>query len=244
MICKVACCDDDRKQLEHIKKYFETLSIQTDLEFEVDYYTSPLILLQIYETTREPYDILLLDMEMDEMTGIELSQKIRKLQNREVLIIFLTSYPKYMHQSFQVQAFQYMIKPVSYTGFKDEIVTAYQYIKEDDNSILFVNTNNEQIVLRVRNIVCIEKDKGRAMLKITTTEEEVLAKGNLGLVEEQLNHQPFLKISRSCLVNMDHIYKFKGFEIELDTGVFVTMSRRKVTEIKDTFTRYAVVGGR
>ena len=40
MICKVACCDDDRKQLEHIKKYFETLSIQTDLEFEVNYYTS------------------------------------------------------------------------------------------------------------------------------------------------------------------------------------------------------------
>ena len=36
MICKVACCDDDRKQLEHIKKYFETLSIQPDLEFDYD----------------------------------------------------------------------------------------------------------------------------------------------------------------------------------------------------------------
>ena len=245
MICKIACCDDDVNQLKQLKNYLETLMIQTDMDLEVDYYTAPEILLQKYQTNREPYDILVLDMEMEEITGLELSQKIRSQQNRDVLILFLTSYPKYMQQSFDVQPFQYMIKPVSYDGFKEEIIRAYQYIKQDEKNILFVKADDDnEVVVRIRNIVSIKKESGRAMMKLATTDGHIAARGNFKDLGDIVKQKPFLQISRSCIVNMDYIYRFQKSEIEMANGDYETMSRRRITEIKDIFTKYAVLGGK
>lgn len=243
MICKVACCDDELGELKHIKKFFETLEIQTDAEFKVDYYTSGEFILEKYQVEKEPYDVLVLDMEMPDMTGLELSKKVRE-HDRDVLVIFLTNYPKYMHQSFSVQAFQYLMKPVSYEGFKEEMISAYQYIREDDKSIVFLSTDDGEVVIRTRDILYIEKEKGIAMMGIVAVDGKILAKGNLNDLDESVAEQPFLRISRSCLVNMEHIRRFWKQEIELSNGDKVTMSRRKVAEIKDTFTKYAVTGRR
>ena len=74
--------------------------------------------------------MVLLDMEMPDMNGIEIAEKIRELVSREVLITFLTSYPEYMQKSFGVQAFQYLLKPITYDVFKKEIIRTIQYIEK------------------------------------------------------------------------------------------------------------------
>ena len=244
MICKIACCDDDINQLRQMKNYFETIMMQTDLELEVDYYTAPEILLQKYRIYTDPYDVLVLDMEMEDMTGIEVAKQIREKGDRDVLLLFLTSYPKYMQQSFGVQPFQYMIKPVSYEGFKEEMIRAYQYIKSDEKNIIFVKTDDDEVVVRIRNIISIKKETGRAVMKLITTQGNIAVRGNFKDLGEAVNQNPFLRISRSCIVNMDHIYRFQKSQIEMDNREYETMSRRRITEIKEAFTKYAVLGGK
>ncbi len=239
---KVACCDDEINELNQLKNYFEMVTIQSDIILGVDYYTSGKILLEKYERESNPYDILILDIEMDEMSGLEIAEAIRRRKNRDTLIFFLTSYPQYMKQSFQFQAFQCLIKPISYETFRDELFRAFRYIKEDETNLLIFSVLNEDFVLHARDVVCLEKEKGMAMMRVTTTDDVISAKGNLNNLEERLLANHFIQVNRSCFVNMAHIRKFSGKDIVLSNGKIVTMSRRKVMEIKEKFTRFAVLG--
>lgn len=241
---RLACCDDERQELEKYKKYFEMMMIQSDIDLVVDYYNSGEILLQKYDREKDPYDILILDMEMEGMSGMDVAREVRNRRNRDVLILFLTSYPKYMSQSFQIQAFQYMIKPIAYESFRQELFRSFRYISENETNLLFFNAMNEDLVFHARDVICIQKEKGIAMMKITTTDDTILVKGNLNDMEPQLIANHFIQVNRACFVNMTHIRKFSGKDIMLSNKEMVTMSRRKVTEIKETFTRYAVLGGK
>ena len=241
---RLACCDDERPELEKCKKYFEMMMIQSDIDLAVDYYNSGEILLQKYNREKAPYDILILDMEMDGMSGMDVAQEIRNRRDRDVLILFLTSYPEYMSQSFQIQAFQYMMKPISYESFRQELFRAFRYISENQTNLLFFNAMNEDLVFHARDVICIQKEKGMAMMKITTIDDTISVKGNLNDMESQLIANHFIQVNRACFVNMAHIRKFSGKDIVLSNKEMVLMSCRKVTEIKDTFTRYAVLGGK
>ena len=74
---------------------------KTDIETQVDYYTDGRNLIQAYQADHSKYDIILLDMEMPLISGMQVAEQMRRI-NREVIIIFLTSYPEYMQQSFRV----------------------------------------------------------------------------------------------------------------------------------------------
>lgn len=238
----IACCDDELTVLKKLKKQLETAMIQTDMELEIDYFVSGEILLERYEDKETVYDVLILDMEMPDMTGIELADTIRKKYDQNVIIIFLTSYPQYMHQSFQVQAFDYLMKPIQNSILQETLFRAYRYIKREQHNLLFVNTGNEEIVLRTSEIYYIEKEKGAALMGVFSQKGKMIVKGNLNDIEEKLEKEFFIKVNRGCMVNMRFVYKFFEKSLELTNGTVLEMSRRKVTEVKERVTRFTVLG--
>lgn len=243
MRLKIAFCDDEIVEIKKIKNYLELFQVKTEVEMVVEYFNSGEILLQKYAREKDPFDIVVLDMEMPSMSGIEVAQEIRKKGGRNVLIMFLTSYPKYMHQSFNVQAFQYLLKPIAYDALCNELTKAFEYIREDDRSIVLPNTENVEIVFRLRDIYCIDKEKGASIMKVSMIQGESEVRGNINEIEEKLIENHFIRVSRSCIVNMSHIVLFKKDMIQLEGGKMVQMSRRKIKEVKESFARYAVIGG-
>ena len=123
MLYRIACCDDEQQILDRLKECFVRLEVQTDIETQVDYYTDGRNLIQAYQADHSKYDIILLDMEMPLISGMQVAEQMRRI-NREVIIIFLTSYPEYMQQSFRVQPFQYLMKPLETDSFIKEIQNA------------------------------------------------------------------------------------------------------------------------
>ena len=103
MLLRIAYCDDEIENGKKIKDYINQLMIQIEVEFELDFYVSGTVLLENVKKQNDYYDMVLLDMEMPDMNGIEIAEKIRELVSREVLITFLTSYPEYMQKSFVMQ---------------------------------------------------------------------------------------------------------------------------------------------
>ncbi len=238
----IACCDDELDELKKLKKQFETLIVQVEIELEVDYFSSGDILLERYKDQESCYDVLILDMEMPDMTGIELADKIRRNYDQNVIIIFLTSYPQYMHQSFQVQAFDYLMKPIQNQDLQEVLFRAYEFIKRDQHSLLFVNAGNDEIILRTREIYYIEKEKGAALMGVFFEKEKLVVKGNLHDIEDKLEKEFFIRVNRSCMVNMRMVYRFFEKSLELTNGAIIEMSRRKVTEVKKRITRFTVLG--
>lgn len=245
VLLRIAYCDDEPENGTKIKEYISQFSFSTDEEIEFDFYVSGLVLLEKIEREPDYYDLILLDMEMPQMNGIELANKIRELTVSNLIITFLTSYPEYMQQSFSVQAFQYLLKPISYEEFKNEIIRTVDYIQKDDRNILVTDYDTGiETVLQLKKIVAIEKQKGNAVMEICLENTEINAKGNISDYEDILLENNFIRVSRNSIINMRYIYSFFGREIKMTNGKRIEMSRRKVRDIKERFTKYMVLGGK
>lgn len=240
MLYKIAICDDELSQIKIISDYLTRFSIKTDIEFHVERFSCGNDLLKKYYNEKSPFDIIFLDMEMPEQNGIETAEKIRNLPDRNVLIAFITSYPQYMQDSFDVQASQYLTKPVSYELFEDKLDKMLLYIGELETNITVISQKSGEIVLHLDDIVCIESDK-TANLVITTNKENIAVNGRLKDFESELSDKYFINIHRSCLANMKYIKKFNADSLEFSTGKIVPVSRRKLSEIKDAFSKYMVM---
>lgn len=104
MLYRIACCDDEQQFLDRLKECFVRLEVQTDIETQVDYYTDGRNLIQAYQADHSKYDIILLDMEMPLISGMQVAEQMRRI-NREVIIIFLTSYRSICSKVFECSPF-------------------------------------------------------------------------------------------------------------------------------------------
>lgn len=243
MLLRIAYCDDEPQNGKKIEDYIKQLMIQIDDEIKYDFYVSGMVLLEKIKMDPTCYDVIFLDMEMPQMNGLDLADSIRKVSSNDILITYLTSYPEYMQQSFGVQPFQYLLKPVSFEQFKKEVLRTVAYIRKDDRNVLAVDIDTGvEMVLRLKDIVSMEKQKGSSVIEITLEKDIMNVRGNISDYEAMLLENNFIKINRSCIVNMKYIHSFFKQEIHMTNGKKVVMSRRKVSEVKERFTRFLVLG--
>ena len=121
MLYRIAICDDELSQITIVEDYLTRFSIKTDTEFHIERFSSGNELLKKYYNEKSPFDLVFMDMEMPGRNGIETAEEIRKIPDRNVIIAFITSYPEYMQDSFDVQASQYLTKPISYELFEQKL---------------------------------------------------------------------------------------------------------------------------
>lgn len=240
MLYRIAICDDEISQIKNISDYLTRFSIKTDTEFQIERFTSSNELLKKYYNEKSPFDILFLDMEMPGRNGIETAEEIRRIPDRNVLIAFITSYPEYMQDSFDVQASQYFTKPVSYELFEQKLEKMLDYINGLETNITVLSQKSGETILYLDDIICIEANKN-SNLTITTQNEEIVIKGKINNYEKELANKYFISIHRSCLANMKYIRKFNADSLEFSTGKIVPVSRRKLSEIKEAFSKYMVM---
>lgn len=240
MLYRIAICDDEISQIKNISDYLTRFSIKTDTEFQIERFTSSNDLLKKYYNEKSPFDILFLDMEMPGRNGIETAEEIRRIPDKNVLIAFITSYPEYMQDSFDVQASQYFTKPVSYELFEQKLEKMLDYINGLETNITVLSQKSGETILYLDDIICIEANKN-SNLTITTQNEEIVIKGKINNYEKELVNKYFISIHRSCLANMKYIRKFNADSLEFSTGKIVPVSRRKLSEIKEAFSKYMVM---
>ncbi len=238
----IACCDDDSEALEQLKEFFAelNLSMRSEDVYEVDYCLMGRELLKRYESDSTPYDMLILDLELGDCHGLELAREIRRY-DREVLVMFLTGYPQYMKESFQVRPFSFMEKNVTYREFSQEIKRATRHMEEDKNHFWLICEKEEEHVLRLNEIMYVDKIKDTNMIRIVTDRGVFEVRKNLSHIRDILLRNCFISTSRSCLVNLKFFYKLEGNVVELRNGMQLVASKRRVETIKKQILEYVEV---
>ncbi|NRS49020.1 LytTR family DNA-binding domain-containing protein [Brevibacillus sp. HB2.2] len=241
---RVAICDDEEKHREFVKSILLTLSIKTNIEFVIESFVSGEQLVSYYERQETPFHILILDIEMGGMNGIQTARTIRGLNNLDEQIIFLTSYPKYMVESFDVMTYQYLIKPISPSILEEKIIKLHQYFQALDKKYMVIKSGYEEVVLKYDELISIEAAKSltiKSKLHFTTTNQTYESKGIISDYALALKDCNFIQIHRSIIINLLHVKKFASGVVLMSNGKELPIGRSKMKEVKDTYTKFMIM---
>lgn len=162
-------------------------------------------------------DLIFLDIEMPGINGLEFSRTIPK----ETLVIFITAYSEYALDSYEVDAVDYLVKPIEYTRFRKAVEKATSYHslllneeKEEvktDNDFIFVKSERRYFKVKYDDILFIEGLKDYVIIQ--TEDKRLITKMYLRTIHELLPPKMFLRINKSYVVNLNRIDSFDNNDV-------------------------------
>ena len=234
---RIGFCDDDLSVLNTLQVLLDRYRVDRNADLSSAAFQSPLELIAEIEKGLR-FDILLLDVLMPGENGMEAAREIRRFDS-SVKIIFLTSSTEFAVESYSVGAYFYQLKPIwaeSFYRLMDSVIA------ECDKS------SSSSLILRCKSgITRVELDKleycevlGRALWLHLTDGTVLESGGGMDHLCEQLTeHDNFLRIHRSYLVNLDHIKSIVPKTITMDSLAELPVPRGKYAELKDLYLEYA-----
>ena len=153
---KIAICDDDKKLRKDLRHLIEVQLDFMAFAYEIEEYESGSCILE-HMDKNEP-DILFLDIEMPGMGGMDTAKVLRKF-DKKVLIIFVTAYPDYVFQGYEVHAFHYILKPYKKEKIKEVLESAVKELSAQQEQFYMVQQKSGTLRLSIREITYFKSDR-------------------------------------------------------------------------------------
>lgn len=236
---RIAICDDDKILVTQIEEMLNRYLDKKMIDRYIEIFYDGASLERIYEKG-DRFDIIYLDIEMSGKNGIEAAKSIRRL-DRDVLLIYVSSYETYFMQLFEVEPFRFIKKPIKETEFEEVIDFAYERIIEEDAYFEYKYNKTVGKVL-IRKIMYFES-AGR-IVNIHTEESTYRYYGKLDEVERRLvqNKIPFLRIHKSFYVNFHFVDKITFSKLILSDGTVLQISQDRQNIIRKRY--LDILGGK
>lgn len=226
---KIAIIDDDQKELKHLTGMIESrLSALSCTVGKIDAFGSAEEFLGVWKPCR--YELILLDIYMDGLDGIDTARKIRE-KDREARLVFCTSGNEFASESYEVDARYYLRKPVTEKAVKAMLERLN--LEEYELNRSLVLPDGQQVILRniiyteyYNHVVTIHNKKGADIrTRISQAEFE-------GLLRE---YPYFRSCSKGLVVNFYEVSVSRGSLFEMSNGESIYLSRRKEKEVQGAY---------
>ena len=232
---KIAICDDERKWIFEIEKYLEKLQLEyADIEW--DAFNSGEELLEKYSEDDNAYDIVIIDIELGNTSGIDVAVDIRK-KDRNCIIIFLTGFNKYMKMCFSSMPLAFWEKPLSYEEFSRDIKNAINILLTHKRFFVF-KFNRREYMIPYNKILYLNSDK--RMICVVTAEEKYEFYGSLKDYEDELIENNFVFTHKSYCVNMAAILSRTTRTVLLTNGVEISVSNSHRQSYEKAYLKYII----
>ena len=195
----IAMVEDEAAVREQLQGYIQRYTRQYGTEFAVTEFSDGVEILDAY---RPVYDIVLLDVEMKHLDGMETARRIREL-DRDVVLLFITNMAQYAIKGYAVGALDYVLKPVPYFAFSQQLQKAEEKLRRRARHYLAVSVEGGLRRLDTAQIYYMESEGHR--VHFYTEEGEFLAPGALKTFEEKLADLPFARCNSGYLVNLAQV---------------------------------------
>lgn len=229
---KVAICDDDAAQRANLVKIVREWAGQDHHLIEIKEYPGAKAFLFDYAEERD-FGILLLDIEMEGMDGVSLAKELRQ-DNETLQIVFITGYPDYISEGYEVAALHYLMKPVKKEKLMEVLERAVQISKKRSPSLL-VSTDRETLHILHDDIYYAES-QGHYM-SVYTAKEEYRLRMTVSEMLEKLG-KGFYRCSRSYIVGLLHVKRITKNEVILDNQISLPLGRGQYNEMNQKLVSY------
>lgn len=180
------------------------------------------------------YDIYILDIEIDKMSGMDIAKKIREFQ-KDCIIIFLTNYEDWIRDAFDVQAFNYILKSEKKEKLVKVLEKSVEYMKQTEKLYCF-KQGKSTMSIPCNSIYYFESQKRK--IKISTNNEEYIYYDTFKEIENKVDSNIFARTHISFFVNMNHIISFNGKHVILDNNEMIPVSRNYVSKFNESYMKY------
>ncbi len=232
---RIAICDDDLDKGQGIYSKVRCLVKKYHGNYQIRLFSDSKALL--YETEDgTDFDLLLLDIEMPEIDGMQLTELIKGYLP-DVLVIFISSHEKYVYEAFKVQPFRFVPKTFIDRMLPLAIEDAIEYLKKTEGKYICVDNQEGLEKIPTKCITYIWHKEKYAYIEKTNGERAKVRK-TLKKIYEELPSGDFIWIDRGCICSLLQISRIYQGNIILKDGMRLMVSRDRLTEVKDTIRRY------
>lgn len=234
---KVAICEDERALAVQSKIHLVELGEKYEIDMTIEVYSKSMTLLKDINKKNIKYDILLLDIEMDFMNGIELAKHIRS-KDKQVVIIYVSSYDNYAIDAFSVQPYQFIVKPIDWQLYDKYFL---QVVDNITNSKTFYHYTFNKVHYKKMISDIQYFHSNRRIIHMIDKE------GNDDKFSDKMNHvelvikegkHKFLRIHQSYLINYDYISAFSLNSVTMIDGKIFSISPDRSKTVASEYTKF------
>lgn len=234
---QIALCDDEPEELSRI----ETLLVDyakncPDQQFCHRCFTSMESLL-VYLEVRPGFDLLLLDVCLPEKNGIEAARELRA-SGCVTPIIFLTSSREYAVEAYEVEALQYLLKPVAPPDFAKAMNKAFEHVVTDHRRYFLCKADGVLHRIPLREIVYSEAQGNYQCLRLTDGRELSVRMTVSELAQSLSQYPDFARCGTPYIVNLAHISDLSSRQLRLETGKVLWIPRGAYAELKERYFQF------
>lgn len=234
----IILCDDDEKTLCRIRNYIDTIRSKIKYEIDITSYTNTEDVLKRLRNPKECSDILITDIDMPVLSGMEMVHILRD-EGRDIILIFMTAYEEYVFKSFEYLPFRYIRKKFMEIELLPALQAACDKVNTNRDVYLLIKTQDGVIAVRTRDILYYELENRKCMIYTIQNKKYQTWKKISELRNEMgKNDEFFLQVYRGCMVNKRYVKIIKNNMVVLENGVEIPISRRKKQEISSIMMDY------
>ncbi len=227
----IAVCDDEAYMSDQIQKMASDFFRSKNVETAILQFSSGTELLKY----KKPIDILFLDIQMEDLDGMETARKLRK-RKFQGFLIFITVLKELVFQSFEVQAFDYLVKPVEEGQFQKTMERLFSSMKQAGEANLLIQKGYESHIISLEEIVFCEIIDRKIYLHLASS----------GLIDyyDRIEHlearlgSSFFRCHRSYLINLKYLKSYKNGIAYMEGGKEIPVSRLRSREFSGVILQY------
>lgn len=232
---RIAICDDEPDSILRNKEILQACTGRMKCIADMITYTNGEMLLSDILEDDFFYDLILLDIEMPNISGMDIVQSIKpRLPN--VRVIFITSHIKYAIDSFELSIFRYVPKDDLEKRLTYAVSDALKLIMLENHKNYLVVTANRMEKVSFQDILYIQRDGKNSA--ITTFHGVIKVRKSLQNVLEELDAEEFIFIERGCIVNLMQVTQIKNSMIYLKNQIELPISRSHLQGVKVALNSY------
>ena len=221
---RTAIIEDNDRDAEYLLAHLKRYARENKLEIETKRYESGILFLDQY---KGEFDIVFMDIDMPAMNGMNVAKELRE-RDTHVLLIFVTALARFALNGYEVDAFDFIVKPLQYNFFSSKMGRVIKKLASEQRMKLLIKTSEKTLSIFADEILYV--DIFNHVLNFHLKEETVSTRGTMKDVMESLNESSFAMCNKSCVVNLNHIQMIDGDETVLTNGERLSISRPRKTE--------------
>ena len=235
---RIAIVEDEKNSSDLLVNYLEKYSNDKNIRFDVKTFFSCNQILNNYNNN---FDIIFMDIEFPDGTGLETIRKIREV-DKNVIVVFVTNMAQYAVKGYEVRAFDFIVKPVNYYKLSMKIDRAMVNLKAKKKSQqkkMLIKTVKENITISPSEIYYIEVIGHSLIYHTTYGNYEVY--GTMNKASKELENEQFEFCNRCYFVNLAHVNSVKGYECKVGNDI-IQISHLKKKNFMEKLNNYFVFG--